>query len=189
MDLKGLLYKNDEYTGEYRLSKTKIITCIIFVIFFLFAMYVYVTDGQFAQNNILSLFAAVIVGAIIAVPTYIIGLLISKILYRDKPNQIVSNPNLNDLNKPCPHDYAVKFKNAVEANDSALAGELLASWDKNDANYKYASLIYEGIPPTKLSKMELYSILNQADKMTACDESLRQWYRSTAMEVINLNDS
>jgi len=188
MDLKGLLYKNDEYTGEYRISKTKLVTCIMFVIFFIFAMYIYLTDGQFAQNSIVSLFAAVIVGAVFAVPTYIIGLLISKILYRDKADQITSNMDFNNYNRPCSHDYAVKFKGAVEANDGDLAGELLASWDKNDANYKYASLIYEGMPPTKLSKMELFSILNQADKMTACDESLRHWYRSTAMEVINLNN-
>lgn len=188
MDPRGLLYKNDEYTGEYRISKTKLITWIIFVIFFLFAMNLYLTNGQFAQNSLSALLAAVIVGAIFAVPTYIIGILISKILYRDKPGQNTSDFDVIDFNKPCPHDYAVRFKGAVEANDSDLAGKLLDSWDKNDANYKYASLIYDGMPPTKLSKLELYSLLNEADKMNACDGSLKQWYRATAIQVISLND-
>lgn len=189
MNLKELFYKNDEFTGEYRISKTKLISCMVFIVFFLFAMSLYLTDAQYTQTNILGLLiAAIIVGVLFAVPTYILGLLISKIIYRNKAGQNLSNPNLNDFNKQCPHDYAFRFKSAIEANNSDLARDLLTSWDKNDANYKYASLIYDGMPPTKLSKLELYSLLNEADKMNACDGSLKQWYRATAIQVISLND-
>lgn len=189
MDLKSILYKHDEYTGEYRISKTKLITCLVFIVLFIFCMNLYLTDSQLSQYNIISLIlAAIIVGLIFAIPTYIIGLIICKILYRDKPRESITNPTLYDFNPPCPHDFAIRFKNAIESNNSEMAGELLKSWDKSDANYQYASIIFEGMPPTQLDKKELYNLLNQADQMTACDGSLKQWYRSTAIQVINLND-
>ena len=189
MDLKGFLYKNDEYTGQYRLSKTKIITWIVFVVFFLFSMSIYSTDAQFTNTNIFILiFAAIVVGLVFAIPIYIIGFIICKILYRDKPTQDNSNPTITDFNPPCPHDYAIRFKNAIETNNSNTAEDLLKGWNKNDANYQYASLIYEGMPPTNLSRQELYELLNRADNMTACDESLKRWYRSTAIQVITLNE-
>lgn len=84
-------------------------------------------------------------------------------------------------------DYAKEFKRAVEEDDTTLASDLLLKWDKNDANYKYASLIFEGIPPTDLSLTQMNEILKTADNMKAYDESLKDWYRSTAVEVINMN--
>ena len=74
----------------------------------------------------------------------------------------------------------------MEEDDTTLASDLLLKWDKNDANYKYASLIFEGIPPTDLSLTQMNEILKTADNMKAYDESLKDWYRSTAVEVINI---
>ena len=68
-----------------------------------------------------------------------------------------------------------------------MAGELLSSWNIDDANYKYASIIYEGMPPTELSLDDLNKMFMNAEKMKSCDESLRLWYQSTAIQVINLN--
>jgi len=43
------------------------------------------------------------------------------------------------------------------------------------------------MPPSTLSLIELENILKSAEKLNACDESLRDWFKSTALEVINLN--
>lgn len=189
MDLKSLFYKHDEYTGELRLSKTNVITSLVFLAIFIYVMNFYLTDSQYAHMNILILLiAGFIVGLIFAIPVYLVGLVICKIIYPNKSRQRVQDTTVTDFNPPCPHDYAVRFKNAIELNDSSTAEELLKGWDKSDANYQYAYIIYEGMPPTHLSRNELNELLNQADKMTACDESLKPWYRSTAIQVITLND-
>ena len=82
---------------------------------------------------------------------------------------------------------AKQFKNAVEIDDVNLASNILSKWNKNDANYKYATLIFEGMPPSELSLTEMNELLSSADNMKATNESLKEWYRSTAVEVINLN--
>lgn len=202
LDLKSFVYKHDEFTGELRLSKTKIITCLIFLPVFLSTMNLYLNDPRYINMNILILlFSALIVGLVFALPVYIIGLLICKFLYRDKFTIFKGHDNNQDNNidfqntknnnydfNPCPYDNAIRFKSAIEDNTSDLAEKILENWDKNDANYRYAYLIYEGMPPTQLSQTQLHTLLNQADKMSACDNSLKEWYRSTALEVIKLND-
>lgn len=186
--LNTLFYKIDNETGQVRLSKTKVITCIVFVIFFLIAINLYFNDPQYVNDNKLSLFVASIVFALFfALPTYIVGWLITKLLYRNNNTTISSNIDFVNIEKPCPHDFAIRFKNAIEANDSDLAEELLTSWDNNDANYRYATIIYEGMPPTDLSITDLNERFKVAESMKSCDESLRLWYQTTAIEVINLN--
>ena len=43
------------------------------------------------------------------------------------------------------------------------------------------------MPPTDLSLDDLNKMFMNAEKMKSCDESLRLWYQSTAIQVINLN--
>lgn len=187
--LNSLFYKKDNETGQFRFSKTKIITTIVFIVFFLFAIYLYSTSPEYVNENKFALFiAAIVVGLFFAVPTYILGLLIGKLLYRNQSTTtIVSNNDFVNLKTSCPHDYAIRFKSAIEANDSDSAEELLSSWDINDANYKYASIIFEGMPPTELSLVDLEERFKVAETMKSCDESLRLWYQTTAIQVINLN--
>lgn len=209
--IKTLFYKTDENTNQIRISKTKAISIIVFVIFFFIAVYIYLTTPNFGEDNIiLIIFAAIIFGLMFAIPVFIVGWLIGKFLNRNKknnysqdyttqPNQninqtepeIQKNSNIRSNNRlvdvPCPHDYAKEFKEAVEKDDGDLAADLLSKWDENDANYKYASIIFEGMPPSKLGLTELNKMLNVADNMKACDESLREWFKSTALQVIELH--
>ena len=64
-----LFYKTDKYTGQLRFAKSKSISIIVFVIMFLFA--VFVNLGQFSFSVVF--FAAIIVGLLFAVPTFLIG--------------------------------------------------------------------------------------------------------------------
>ena len=186
--LNTIFYKIDNETGQVRLSKTKIITCMVFIIFFLLAIILYFNDPQYANDNKLLLFTASFVfGLLFAVPTYIVGWLICKFLYHNKTTTISSDNDLVNIKSPCPHDYAIRFKNAIETNDSDSAEELLSGWDNNDANYKYATIIFEGMPPTNLSLVDLNERFKVAESMKSCDESLRFWYQTTAIQVINLN--
>lgn len=64
-----LFYKVDKYTGQLRFAKSKSISIIVFVAMFLFA--VAVNLGQFPLISVF--LAAIIVGLIFAVPTFLIG--------------------------------------------------------------------------------------------------------------------
>lgn len=198
--LTALIYKNDEKSGIKRISKTKTIPLIVFVAFFLFAMTIYITNPEVSPNIFISIIAATIIGLTFAVPVFIVGWIISKFLNRDKNypkspiqeqkevnNQI--NRNYLDFNSksPCPHDNATRFKNAVNDNNSELAENILYNWDKNDANYLYAKIIYDGMPPSSVGITELKKWLQIADNMNACDENLRTWFKNTALEVIKIN--
>jgi len=199
-----LFYKYDEETKHMRLSKTKVISSLVFILFFIFAIYTYLTTPTIKDGNIIiSLLASIIVGLIFAIPTFVAGLLINKFLNRNKPNTLSNYDNnsnqmstQNNINphkeenhdkKECTNDFAKQFKEAVEHDDVSLASDILSKWDEKDANCQYALLIFEGMPPSTLSLIELENILKSAEKLNACDESLRDWFKSTALEVINLN--
>ena len=199
--IETLFYKADESTNQMRISKTKVITCIVFIVFFILAMIVY-TDQAFKDTNIIILLlSAIVFGLIFAVPTFIVGWLIGKLLNRNKAKNYSNttqdyNPPLTQNNIDTQKtektensltDYAKEFKEAVESDNVDLASQLLLKWDKNDANYRYASLIFDGMPPTQLSLTEMNEMLKTADNMNAYDESLKGWYRTTSLEVINLN--
>lgn len=94
MELTDFLYKYDN-NGYKRLSKTKTISLAVFIIFFLFSIYVYLTtpDGTpFAIEFIV----AIIVGLIFAVPTYLVGWVLSKVLGSD---------NKAPVNQQNPYQY------------------------------------------------------------------------------------
>lgn len=195
-----LIYKDDENTGIKRISKTKVITLIVFVAFFLFAMNLYLTSPEYSDMMALSVFAAILFGLFFAVPVFVMGWLISKFLNRNNPNNpkntIKQDYNPSDVPNSynntgnitsCPHDNAMKFKNAIDANDSNLAESILSNWEDNDANYFYARIIFEGLPPVSVELSELNTWLNTANTMKSCDESLRPWFNSTAIKVINMN--
>lgn len=199
--IETLFYKADESTNQMRISKTKVITCIVFIVFFILAMIIYTDPAYKDTNIIILLLSAIVFGLIFAVPTFIVGWLIGKLLNRNKAkNYSNTSPDYNpppaqngidtqntEKTEDSLMEYAKEFKEAVESDNVDLASQLLLKWDKNDANYRYASLIFDGMPPTQLSLTEMNEMLETADNMKAYDESLRQWYRTTALEVINLN--
>ena len=75
--LNTLFYKIDNETGQIRLSKTKVITWIVFIIFFIIAINLYYTSPQFANDDkILLLLSSIVFGLVFAVPTFVIGVLV-----------------------------------------------------------------------------------------------------------------
>lgn len=64
---------------------------------------------------------------------------------------------------------------------------MLIAWPREDANKKYALIIYDGMPPSNVSRSELIDWLNTADSMNACDSLLKPWFRSMAIRVINIH--
>lgn len=203
--LDTLFYKADEITGERRIAKTKTISISVFLLIFLFFMYLYLTDPELAGGDIIiSLFASIIIGLICAVPVFVIGWILGRLLnYRNplannpqgnynqqtnNPNNVYQGPQLDYVPSKIQDSNAKKFKKAIEENDSDLAQDLLSSWDRNDANYMYAKVIFEGMPPSSVGVDELRSWLEKANTMIPSDETLKFWYKSSAEEVINLNN-
>lgn len=68
-----LLYWNDKKTNEYKFSKTKFISIIVFLFFCIYAM---------ISSSHLGLIPAIIIGLIFAVPTFILGYIIHYLMNR-----------------------------------------------------------------------------------------------------------
>jgi hypothetical protein len=90
-------------------------------------------------------------------------------------------------NNDCPHDFAKQFKEAIERNDGNKAADLLLPWPSDDANRKYAFIIFDGTPPSNVSHSELMGWLDTADSMKACDPSLKPLFRNVALQVIDMH--
>ena len=71
-----LFYKTDKYTDELRIAKTNTISIAVFVLVFLFAIVV----NASSYSVFVTVFAAIIVGLIFAVPTYIIGYILGLVI-------------------------------------------------------------------------------------------------------------
>lgn len=81
MDFKKLIYKQNDVDNTMRISKTKVITIIVFIIFFAWSF------PDFLNNGLLSaLFSAILVGLTLAIPTFVVGWIIGKLLNK---NQVV----------------------------------------------------------------------------------------------------
>jgi hypothetical protein len=74
--ISKLLYKTDNLTGEFRLSKTKVISIGMFLFMFLFGMY----SGTTNESFFVVFIAAILFGLFFAIPTFIIGYVIGLIL-------------------------------------------------------------------------------------------------------------
>jgi hypothetical protein len=85
-------------------------------------------------------------------------------------------------------DYAEEFKKAIEENEGDKAADILLNWkDRQDANNKYAFVIFDGMPPSELRYDELMKWMNEAKEMEAKNPSLKAWYMSTALHVVTIN--
>lgn len=75
-----LFYKTDKYSGKLRIARSKTISIIVFIALFLFGM----IEGAPGLSFIELLIAAVIFGLLGAVPTFIIGYVVGRIVDRLK---------------------------------------------------------------------------------------------------------
>ena len=211
MDIIQFLIYKDTTQGK-RISKTKIISISIFILFYLLGITFYLSSPIYSSDIAVILIAPIILGLIFAVPAFIIGWLISKFLYKNETrnvsnnnqqqhynyqntndisysdNQVLNNKNMDvNRNNLSNVDSAKKFKNSIERNDSEYANQVLNNWNNNDANYWYAKIIFEGMPPSVVTLNELNTWLNRAEDMNSFDESLQSWFRETALKVIKMN--
>ena len=67
-----LLYKEDRYTGQLRIAKTKCATIVVFSAFFFFSLAI----SLFAGNILLSIVVSLAFGLVFAIPVAIIGTII-----------------------------------------------------------------------------------------------------------------
>ncbi|WP_323735850.1 hypothetical protein PXD04_08145 [Methanosphaera sp. ISO3-F5] len=207
-----LLYKTDNSTRQKRMSKTKLITLIVFVISFILFIIMYLTTPILNFGIGVSLIASFVLALSMALPTYILGWGLGRILNSEKPlinlnidqqmnnqgyNQQNYNPNYNQENfqqnnqmnnNKYTQNYAQEFKNAIDENNQDRAENILNQWNNDDANYLYAKIIYYGMPPTDIHINELYNWLEKADNIQAIDGQLREWYRSSAQQVIEMQE-
>ncbi len=194
-----LVYKDDENTGQKRISKAKIISLIVFVLMFLFG----ISQPNTNVSGFVVFLAAIVFGLFFSVPVFIVGWLIGKLLSRtnkssvqttqmpqSNPTSIPNTSRNNTDNKesvPCPHNNALRFKNAIDDNNAELAESILSGWEIDDANYLYARIIFDGMPPSSVELSQLNDWFERAENMSACDNNLRSWFKSTALQVINLH--
>ena len=73
--IKKIFYKKDKYTGNLRIAKTNTISLIVFIVFFLFE-FSFIPNASFG----ILLIASIIFGLIFAIPTYIIGWVLGKVI-------------------------------------------------------------------------------------------------------------
>lgn len=120
VDLKHfLLFWQNSKTGQFVLSRTKIVSILIFVLFALLSV-------ALAPPNIL---ASVLFGLLFAIPAYIIGYGIHKLTnpYPTNPNKVISKPKEVPKTKEIP-----KTK---EVPKPSTAPEILTS--DSQSNYKF----------------------------------------------------
>ena len=67
--ISKLFYKTDKYTNNLRFAKTKTISIVVFLFFFLLGIFF----GSTTYSFVFVFFVAIIFGLIFAVPTFIIG--------------------------------------------------------------------------------------------------------------------
>lgn len=88
-------------------------------------------------------------------------------------------------------NYAQEFKTSIEENDADNAAKILSNWNKqndSDANYHYAKIIFEGMPPSDVNINTLNYWFELGNSMNAKDESLKEWFYTVAQQVINMNN-
>ena len=73
-----LFYKTDRYTGELRIAKAKTVSIAVFVLVFLYAIAI----NMASYSIFVTFFAAIVVGLVFAVPTYIVGYIIGLLVDR-----------------------------------------------------------------------------------------------------------
>ena len=98
-----LFYKRDKKTQKYRISKTKTISLLWFILLFIFISVISITDPTIGSSGVLiTLIAILILTIIMTLPVFIIGLVISYILdKRVQSNTIPTyQPNMNQQYNP-----------------------------------------------------------------------------------------
>ena len=198
MDFKNLIYKHDDATSTNRISKTKVITIAVFIIFFIWSF------PDFLKNGIFSaILSSILVGLIFAIPTFIVGFIIGKIinstnnssLNKKAPNNKAEKINSyktqkttsKKVNNPSVNNYAAMFRSQMEIsgghpseNDSLHS--LVEEWEKNfpdDKNLFFAKAILAS-GNLFMSKDKILDLIGEGEYApTMYDSSNYVWFYDT----------
>lgn len=105
MDFKRLIYKYDNATNTTSISKTKVISLVVFFIFFFWDLLSIISDPKPGSNVILG---PILMGLIVATPVFIVGFIISKIINRGKKEN--KSPTIQN-NVQTPETTTIKKEN------------------------------------------------------------------------------
>ena len=124
-DLKNLLFFWQDKNGNYRLSKTKVLSTLVFVVIFIMGL---------TSLKVLTFFSAILLGLVVEIPVFLIGSAIHKLSSKDEPE------------KPLPPKAPVKevkqtkVKEIDTSNDRYVIPEYLEyQMQLDELNSKFAS--------------------------------------------------
>ena len=130
MDFKKLIYKQNDADNTMRISKTKVITIIVFIIFFAWSFPDFLNDGLLS-----ALITAILVGLIMAIPTFVVGWVIGKLLNKivspknnvnyKNTNQVMSKGNNKNYDYKASKEDKIKMINKI--SDDSILAEILVN--------------------------------------------------------------
>ena len=162
-DLKNMLfYWQDRKTGYFRLSKTKLITWLIFILFFALSM-------NFSANLVVS----VIIGAIFAIPAFIIGFAVHKLTNDDpgvkkvkkapKPKKVKKQ---KEVKKPEEEKITTPPKQEIDERLLNYKSEIESLQVKFDAKQKVTrELIEKRFAPPQLTYTRFITSVDKASDL------------------------
>lgn len=193
MNLEKLIYKQDMKNNTMRISKTKVISIIVFIIFFIWPLYDFLFDLKYSYMGLGSaVLAAIFIGLIVSVPTFIIGFIISKITGKtNKSSQTIdtSPTNINSQNKLEGIDKNIQSNvkviktnsNNVNSNPKLLKiNELKNEFDEKELTTK--ELIKTKFEPPQITYNRFIAVVDN------CSKIFNEQYTS-ALNLINLSNN
>ena len=184
MNLDKLIYKQEN--NRMRISKTKVITILVFIIFFIWSLHDFLFDPKYAYLGTGSaVLSAIMVGLIVSIPTLIVGFIISRIL--EKRNNALktstSRTNLNSQNNLA--DIKVKpiktdNKNTDTNPNLLKINELKKEFDESELATK--ELIKAKFEPPQITYDRFIAVVDN------CSEIFNEQY-SSAINIINFSNN
>ncbi|WP_296863641.1 zinc ribbon domain-containing protein [uncultured Methanobrevibacter sp.] len=155
-DLKHLLfYWQSKKTGEYVLSKTKVFSILIFIIFSLIAV----------VSNSPALVVYVVIGLIFAIPASIIGFVIHKITYEDDTN--AKRVSYTETQKMEPPKKTVETAPQVSVHEfdeyERQLDDLKNEYYKKDSRAR--ELIEKKFEPPQMTYTKFISVVDSSTKL------------------------
>ena len=155
-DLKHLLfYWQSKKTGEYVLSKTKVFSILIFIIFSLIAV----------VSNSPALVVYVVIGLIFAIPASIIGFVIHKITYEDDTN--AKRVSYTETQKMEPPKKTVETAPQVSVHEfdeyEKQLDDLKNEYYKKDSRAR--ELIEKKFEPPQMTYTKFISVVDSSTKL------------------------
>lgn len=193
MNLEKLILKHDIENNTMRISKTKVISILVFIIFFIWPLHDFLFDPRYSYLGIGSaVLAAIFIGLIFSVPTFIIGFIISKIIGKtNKSSQTIdtSSTNINSQNKLAGIDTNIQSNvkpiktNSNNANphpNLLKINELKNEFDEKELATK--ELIKTKFKPPQITYNRFIAVVDN------CSKIFNEQYNS-ALNLINLSNN